>query len=862
MWPFKKNKKASDAEPRAVEIERHDLAAERVSSEIKQRVEEALAPGVVSSVRKNALNALRALPQTGESLRCYSMLALDVTQVRMVRVLALESMALLQNEEGTRALLNCVDSDLRSDALSALSASGMCAPLHQVRADAVPMLHKALQQIVATPTSHRDKWLIEEIQKLSDLLKQINTPESVDVLIEVDRAMALFKNRLVPEWLKCAMTNRSYDEVKNAIAALKEMRTLEAEAALETFRGTKSRLIEKYRPEGVGGREGGSTSMVYTSEFGQPKSDEEITAIKLSDEECLDPESKKTEVTSEEGRVAFMHAIKAGNEQPACVTPIEEITTPEVFLEDVSAGAAGVTHAVSGDLTALVHDQLEYLKTKRRTHLLAPVAFTTDLDGGGSVLTFSGGDRGDQTPEENISTLQQLLREKARNNEIRACAVFYHGNRDLGQGSLRLAPVAQNQQADCVVGLLDDHNGHAFVAFIPYHRNWMEEWEFGPIVYQPREREIFACGEALWLERIVIGEEVRRFCKRGSQLLRDPESSEAEAETCFDRALELDAQCGDALIYKSAFLRTAGRYEEAIEHCDRAAALDAANFDRVNPKLRNSIWRNKALALHALGRFNDEIDLYEQVIASGTANDCLPELWNLKGGALASCDVIGGALVCFDEAGRLGHPHAVERAIQWLRDLADNNNHVEAKYHLGRRYYEGKGLKENHAEAVHWFVKAAEQGHADAQRLLGICYHDGDGVPQDMAEARKWIRSADALDAAARKAFWEAGSKVMKTEPTSVDETIDWNIEEGGSVFETLLELIGRFPDESRDALRQRVIERIVERAGKGEIAFYLERRPRAGFWILLSREEGIQRLQNSETWTEGEETYLVAGRE
>lgn len=101
----------------------------------------------------------------------------------------------------------------------------------------------------------------------------------------------------------------------------------------------------------------------------------------------------------------------------------------------------------------------------------------------------------------------------------------------------------------------------------------------------------------------------------------------------------------------------------------------------------------------------------------------------------------------------------------------------------------------------------------------------------------------------------------MKTEPTSVDETIDWNIEDGDSVFEMLLELICRFPDESRDALRQRAIERIVERAGEGEIAFYLEPRPRAGFWILLSREEGIQKLQAPETWNESAELFLCAGR-
>jgi TPR repeat protein len=57
-------------------------------------------------------------------------------------------------------------------------------------------------------------------------------------------------------------------------------------------------------------------------------------------------------------------------------------------------------------------------------------------------------------------------------------------------------------------------------------------------------------------------------------------------------------------------------------------------------------------------------------------------------------------------------------------------------------YRDGLGVAQDHAEAVSWYRKAAEQGHSRAQTNLGDMCRDGLGVAQDYAEAVKWYRLA------------------------------------------------------------------------------------------------------------------------
>jgi len=57
-------------------------------------------------------------------------------------------------------------------------------------------------------------------------------------------------------------------------------------------------------------------------------------------------------------------------------------------------------------------------------------------------------------------------------------------------------------------------------------------------------------------------------------------------------------------------------------------------------------------------------------------------------------------------------------------------------------YSTGQGIRQNDAEAVKWFRKAAEQGHTKAQFNLGVLYDKGQGVAQSSSEAEKWYTKA------------------------------------------------------------------------------------------------------------------------
>lgn len=60
------------------------------------------------------------------------------------------------------------------------------------------------------------------------------------------------------------------------------------------------------------------------------------------------------------------------------------------------------------------------------------------------------------------------------------------------------------------------------------------------------------------------------------------------------------------------------------------------------------------------------------------------------------------------------------------------------------KYDNGEGVEQDHAEAVKWYLLAAEQGQADAQASLGWLYFDGTGVPQDYVQAHVWWNLAAA----------------------------------------------------------------------------------------------------------------------
>lgn len=78
-----------------------------------------------------------------------------------------------------------------------------------------------------------------------------------------------------------------------------------------------------------------------------------------------------------------------------------------------------------------------------------------------------------------------------------------------------------------------------------------------------------------------------------------------------------------------------------------------------------------------------------------------------------------------------------------------NNGDSESQLKLGKKYYLGEGVPTNSAEAVRWFIKAAEDGNIKAERIYGMFLLTGDSVPKNPSEGAKWITKAATKGSAA-----------------------------------------------------------------------------------------------------------------
>ncbi len=79
------------------------------------------------------------------------------------------------------------------------------------------------------------------------------------------------------------------------------------------------------------------------------------------------------------------------------------------------------------------------------------------------------------------------------------------------------------------------------------------------------------------------------------------------------------------------------------------------------------------------------------------------------------------------------------QAVHWYRKAAEQGN-AGAQFKLGRMCQRGLGVKQDDAQAVVWYRKAAEQGQASAQYNLGWMYDRGLGVKRDYNQALIWFR--------------------------------------------------------------------------------------------------------------------------
>ena len=76
---------------------------------------------------------------------------------------------------------------------------------------------------------------------------------------------------------------------------------------------------------------------------------------------------------------------------------------------------------------------------------------------------------------------------------------------------------------------------------------------------------------------------------------------------------------------------------------------------------------------------------------------------------------------------------------------------ADAQFRLGNRFYLGRDVPQNYAEALTWYEKAAKQGHIKAQENLAYMYSDGEGVEKNDALALNWFQSAANQSSASAK---------------------------------------------------------------------------------------------------------------
>jgi TPR repeat protein len=83
-------------------------------------------------------------------------------------------------------------------------------------------------------------------------------------------------------------------------------------------------------------------------------------------------------------------------------------------------------------------------------------------------------------------------------------------------------------------------------------------------------------------------------------------------------------------------------------------------------------------------------------------------------------------------------------------------------------YSQGLGVPQSYAEAMKWYLMAADQGDAVAQYNLGVTYSQGLVVTQDYVQAHMWYNLA-AAQGQKDSGIWR-DSLAKKMTPTQIAE--------------------------------------------------------------------------------------------
>lgn len=99
-----------------------------------------------------------------------------------------------------------------------------------------------------------------------------------------------------------------------------------------------------------------------------------------------------------------------------------------------------------------------------------------------------------------------------------------------------------------------------------------------------------------------------------------------------------------------------------------------------------------------------------------------------------------------ERSGESGDPSEAEPSPGEAPAAPESSSRDEGAelYARGEMYCYGRGERQDYAEAVRWYLRAADHGSTDAEYSLGHMYSCGQGVERDYDKALGWFRRAAA----------------------------------------------------------------------------------------------------------------------
>jgi tetratricopeptide (TPR) repeat protein len=158
---------------------------------------------------------------------------------------------------------------------------------------------------------------------------------------------------------------------------------------------------------------------------------------------------------------------------------------------------------------------------------------------------------------------------------------------------------------------------------------------------------------------------VEQAIKRGLALKEQGRMD--EAIVCYDLAIQIDSRNADAWAYKCFALSALLRAEEALACAEKVQQLGHPKgpqlVEACREMVRTEQTYKKGLELHQLGRLDEEIACYEQVLHVEPQHE---KAWHNKGVALLMLMRLEEALPCLEQAHKLGHTQSLQ-AIEITR---------------------------------------------------------------------------------------------------------------------------------------------------------------------------------------------------